>query len=695
MDEFVSGLYELKNEVNCPDCTPIPQSASNQELRLDVDGRYPLMRASGTFFFSIASRTDWIANLTKTGLNSWTGEIWYKDGDTTSFPYTNVNIEVQRSQFPDQRSAAVTFLVGSTSNRTLTYKYKSPYFHEVEFEFDFEERIEPVTAIDTHAHPNRPATLPNETLSIETVYERTGFAVTKSGGDNPIIGLPPGSDARWSDNEMHDAMQIHWSRFANKPQWSMWVLFASIHEEGESLGGIMFDSNETITGPNPNHRQGTAIFYNTFIAQPPAGDPAPNAWVNRMRFWTAVHEMGHAFNLAHSWQKQHPPEWGRPWIPLTNEPEARSFMNYPFNVSGDQTAFFSDFEFRFSEQELLFMRHAPARFVQQGNADWFDNHGFQQANLSLEPSLKLELRVNRNQALFEFLEPVVLELKLTNISSQPKLISDKLLSELDHMIVTIKKDGQPARQFSPYAQYCWKTQLRVLMPGESTYQSLFASVGKGGWEIAEPGYYTIQVALHLEDTEEDLISNPLRLRIAPPRGYDEEFLAQDFFSEDVGRILTFDGSQVLTKGNDTLREVSAKLSDRSVAFHAKVALASAIAKEYKLLDLEDPKHPKVRVISSQVEEARQEFAEALTNKPKMAAESLGHIDYKYYADRYSSWLGKQGDTSSAANVQDELLTTLSSRNVTKPVLEEIKKQRDAYKQRKDSGHEKTAKKISR
>jgi hypothetical protein len=635
MDEFISGLYELGSAVSP---NPIPPPASSQELRLDVDGRYPLMRVSGTFFFSIAAQAHWIADLTSTGLDSWRGNIWYKDGSTTSVPYTRIRIKVQRSQFPNQRSATVTFSGGGASRQAFVYKYKSPFFRQVEFEFDREDGITPIMAIETHAHPNRPATLPSETLSIENVYERTGFAVTKSGGDT-AIGLPPGVEARWSDNEMHDAMQTHWSRFANRPQWSMWVLFASIHEDtpdyrGEELGGIMFDSSDSITGANPNERQGTAIFYNTFISQPSASEAAPDAWVNRMRFWTTVHEMGHAFNLAHSWQKQHPPQWGTPWIPFPNEPEARSFMNYPYNVSGGEREFFKDFEFRFSDQELLFMRHAPARFVQQGNADWFNNHAFEQANLSLEPSLKLELRVNRQQPLFEFLEPVVLELKLTNISSQPQLISDKLLSELDHMIVMIEKDGSPARQLSPYAQYCWKTQLRVLMPGESTYQSLFTSVGKGGWEIAEPGYYSIQVALHLEDTEEDLVSNPLRVRIAPPRGYEEEFLAQDFFSDDVGRILTFDGTQYLTQGNDTLREVSAKLSDRAVAFHAKIALASAMGKEYKLLDLDDPKQPKIRVVSPQVDEARKEFSEALTDKPQIAAESLGHIDYKYYSDQY-------------------------------------------------------------
>ena len=595
-------------------------------------------------------------------LNTWTGDIWYKDGNTTNFPYTKVNIEAERSWFPNQRKAKVTFSGGGASARILTYNYKSAYFHEVEFEYDFEEGIFPVTEIQTHEHPKRPATLPSEDLSIETVYQRTGFAVSKSGGDNAIVGPPPGPEARWSDNEMHDAMQIHWSRYADRPQSALWVLFASQHEQGSSLGGIMFDDI------GPNHRQGTSLFYDSFISNPPAGDSAPDAWVKRMKFWTAVHEMGHAFNLAHSWQKA----LGNSWIPLANEPEARSFMNYPFRVSGGQTAFFSDFEFRFSDQELLFLRHAPFRFVQQGNADWFDDHGFQQANLSLEPSLELELRVNRQQALFEFLEPVVLEFKLTNISSQPRLISDKVLSELDHMTVMIKKDGKPARQFAPYAHYCWKSEVRALMPGESTYDSLFVSAGKNGWDIAEPGYYTIQVALHMDDTDEDLVSNPLMLRVAPPRGYDDEFIAQDFFCEDVGRILTFEGSQVLQKGNSTLREVTAKLSNRKVAFHANVALANSMARGYKLLDLDDLQHPKIKFTSPNLEEARKEFTTALMNQPDAAAETLGHINYRHYVDRYSDYLKQHGDSQGAVNAQDKLLQTLSNRNVPDQVLQAIK-----------------------
>ena len=75
------------------------------------------------------------------------------------------------------------------------------------------------------------------------------------------------------------------------------IIAAARHDQGRSLGGVMFDDI------GPNHRQGTAIFTDTFIQDAPPGDPNAAAWRNRMQFWTAVHEMGHAFNLAHAWQK--------------------------------------------------------------------------------------------------------------------------------------------------------------------------------------------------------------------------------------------------------------------------------------------------------------------------------------------------------------------------------------------------------
>ncbi len=706
---LVSGLYEWRLEIihprwpiqrpyplpipeplprPLPSPMPRPESEAliplwfgREELCLDVDRHYPQMVASGTIHAFISSRTHWIANLTVTGTNSWTGTIWYKDGDISFFPYTNVEIEVVSGWFTYQRRATVTFSGGGRPNRVRTFKFKSPYFHPVDFEFDSAEGETATISVDTCAHPNRPATVPCETLTVQEVYQRAGFDVTTSpGGIVPLVGA--GSNARWSDQEMHDAMQTYWSRFASKARWAMWVFFASLHEQGTSLGGIMFDDI------GPNHRQGTSIFNDSFISNAPAGDANPAAWVQRTIFWTTCHEMGHAFNLAHSWQKSLVFQGKGPWIPLADEPEARSFMNYPDNVSGGQSAFFADFEYGFSDGELLFMRHAPARFVQMGNADWFDHHGFQEVNISPEPALKLELRVNRERVIFEFMEPVTLELKLTNISSQPRLVDENLLSMADSLTAILKRDDKPARQFIPYAQYCWLPGKRVLMPGESVYESLFVSAGRNGWDMAEPGYYTVQVALHVDG--EDIVSDELRVRVAPPRGYDEEFLAQDFFSNDVGRIIAFDGSRFFTKGNDTLHEVAEKLSDRRVALRASLALGNEVMREYKQL-VDNPEEPRrklgIKIQPAQPEEARRLLATALTAQMATAVESVGHINFKRYVDRFSDLLTQQGAIEEAVKSQDALYQTMSTRQVNgrkilSRVLQDIKERRDSYKTKK-------------
>jgi hypothetical protein len=662
-----SGTYKWKH---------LPFHSLREELRLDVDGLYPQMTASGTIRHAIGSELHWIASLVAAGGNRWNGGIWYKDGAGALLPHTNVDVTVHRTPFGIGQTATVTFSGGALAPRTRTYFYSSRYFHPVEFEFDTVQGTTAVTEIDTAAHPNRPVTLPAETLSIGKVFRRAGFNVNGTGNNNVIPLAAAGADALWSDMEMHDAMQIYWSRFANKAQWSMWVLFAALHESGTGLGGIMFDDI------GPNHRQGTALFNDSFIKDPPAGDPAPAAWAARSKFWTACHEMGHAFNLAHSWQKS----LGTLWIPLADEPDALSFMNYYFFYPGGEPAFFADFHFRFSDQELVFMRHAPARFVQMGNADWFDHHGFEQAVVLPHSALRLELRANRAKPVFEFLEPPVLELKLTNVSDQPVLVDEGLLDASDEMTVVIKKQGKAARRWVPFARYCSKSRQRVLEPGASMYQSLFAAAGRNGWDLAEPGMYEVQAALRVRD--EDVVSNRLHLRIATPRSFEEESLAQGFFSDDVGRILAFDGSQHLQAGNDALREVVERLPDRRVAWHAQVALANPLSRNYKLLALGEGQarmmsaaeaDGRFKVVAAKVDAARKTFGAALLKNPEQAAESLGHVDYKYYVDRYAEWLAAHDDAPAAADCQERLYKTLAARKVSEPVLQEVARRRDSYR----------------
>lgn len=646
-----------------------------EDLRLDVDGLFPQNMASGTQYSGLTQVVHWIASVKASGSNRWVGSIWFREGATATFRYTTVDIRVARAQTASGQSATVTFSGGGMPNRTSVFQYASPYFQSIEFEFDAAAGTKAVTSINTGDHPTRPAGLPLEAVSLEAVYRRAGFNVTKSGGDSVVPLSGAGADSVWSNQEMHDAMQVYWSRFSPRAQWSLWVFFARLHEMGSSLGGIMFDDI------GPNQRQGTAIFEDAFISQAPGGDLAPDAWVRRMRFWTAAHEMGHSFNLAHSWQKS----LGTSWIPMSDEPTSFSYMNYPYRVPpGPENVFFQHFDYRFSDGELLFMRHAPYRFVQQGNALWFDHHAFEGAN-ALGNSLQLEVRVNRPRAQFEFLEPIVVELKLKNISAEPRLIPENALQASDRLTVIVKKDGGSARQYLPFARYCFQEKKSVLAADQAIYDSLFIGAGRNGWDLSEPGNYTVQVALHLDD--EDVVSAPLRVRVTPPRGYDEEHLAQDVFSDQVGRVLAFDGSSVLDNANDVLREVTERLPERRVAVHARIALGNAVAGTRKRLEVGGgfgPAQPLADLDARIVErpadaaEVQKQLTGVLTQETALSAETLGHIDYHDYVDRFAAWLAEEGDREGAAVAMSALYDALAKRGVKPAVLATIAAERDAY-----------------
>ncbi|MFN3727014.1 MAG: hypothetical protein ACK4SZ_11995 [Allosphingosinicella sp.] len=591
-----------------------------EEVQLDVDGRYPQMMISGTRANLFTTVGHWVAKVKKTPAGCYEGSIFYKNGTPGAIPHTFVSAKVVGGPFPATRKLEVVFSGGGAAAFTRTYAFDSAYRRKVEFEYDRVSDAVAVTSINTHAHPTRPASLANESLSIETVFRRSGFDATVSAGSGVVPIAAAGGDSLWTDQEMHDAMQIHWSRFANKPQWAMWVLFARLHVSGSSLGGIMFDDI------GPNHRQGTAIFSHAFIATPPGGDPNPAAWVSRMRFWTAVHEMGHAFNLAHSWQKS----LGVPWIPLANEPEARSFMNYPYYVSGGQSAFFANFHYRFSDGELQFMRHAPERFVQMGNEAWFSTHGFREAAQHGNPDYELKLTTSQSGNRFPYLMPPVVEIALVNRTGRTRTVSSARISEREDFTLILNGERQDARLWMPYMRHCGEGDDKVLKPGEALYDSVIAGAGKNGWDMAEPGRYCVQAVLEVDG--QPVYSNQLMVTVEPPRTREEEMLAGDLFTPEVGQVLTANGTRGLSDVSYVL-EKATELTDNPVSKLAAVALATPLAYSYKLLETDEQAvageapQQRVEVYPADPQAARKLIDGAIEDDADALVNAVGHTRF--------------------------------------------------------------------
>ncbi|MBC2901805.1 hypothetical protein [Streptomyces cupreus] len=659
-----SGVYALE----LPRPTIPTARLVLEELRVDVDGMMPTMTVSGTRTQLFGGGVTWIARVAWDDVQrAYTGTIFYRDGRTSLVPHTDVLVTLSGGfPFGGQRRARVTFTGGGRPDATRTFVFRRAAFRELGIEYDCASDATAVTDYHLHAHPNRPADLPNTHLTIEGAFTRLGIAVTKTGGDDVVPVIKAGSDGLWTDIEMHDAMQVHWSKWADTPQWQVWTLFAGQHIRGSGLGGIMFDDIGTA------QRQGCAVFSNSFISEPRPGDPHSDQAVQRLRFWTAVHEIGHTFNLAHSWDKD---ELTR-WIPLADEPLALSYMNYPFRYPGGESAFFADFRYGFSENELLFLRHAPERVVKQGAAPWFEEHAFERIRQAAPNALELTVRVNRPAARFEALEPVVAEVKLKNTSFVPVVVDRNSLLG-DRLTVIISADGREPRQWVPYARHCYLDDPYVLKPGESLYAPLFLSAGLNGFDLAEPGHYRIHALLKSEAGE--ILSAPLGIDVRPPASREEELLAPDVYTDEVGRVLAFGGSRgrtpALDHAGDILREVMERLPDSALAVHAAAALSRTATVPGRIL-VEDPEQPgnrEFRAVVPDPERALPLIEKAYGNLGA-AADTLGHIGLTQQVEQVAVALaaGGEGVTQEAVRLTTDLADTLDARDVLPAVVESVR-----------------------
>ena len=471
---------------------PIPEGPLAQRLRftlhVDIDGSDALNVVSGNvargLLVAPATLERFIGRVTASSSSSGVVNLVVEDF-SMPFPGGGIctRVEIGLNGAPSSHQADTTFVL-TDGRRMGPHRAirQSQFFREIEIEVDRESGARDPEPYDTHTHPDRPADLSRESLTIERSFRHAGIGITRSNATTTIASSAAGSDALWSETEMHDAMEANWSAFQNRPQWKMWVLQAK-RATSATLGGIMFDGE--IDEPGGVDRQGTAVFTECEFFHLPTGDyveanPPVNEAAARELFFDLIHEMGHAFNLAHSFQKHASSgtAWPAPsWMPTVQDPQAMSWMNYPdlATESGSPSSptlsatwFYNRFRFRFDRNELLFLRHAPDRFVQMGNEAWFTNHG-RISHSEVDPSLGFEIRTRK--PVFQLGEAMEIELKLWN--KGPRAIEVPghfdLLDGLLEIGITLP-DGRkwPVLPFSHARHH---VAPRMLEPGEALYRA--------------------------------------------------------------------------------------------------------------------------------------------------------------------------------------------------------------------------------
>lgn len=473
------------------------------------------------------------------GAGSW--EIVGSDRDdnrTTGRLYLKPAGSHSSSLIADLRldSALGSLPVGNSIH--FTVDYASSRLRSVGIELEREENIDPLPSYS----------LEGREVTMESALGKAGFEVSDVGQVSRI----PKPDTPWGNTQLHTLMEDFAQASLQRPAWQLHLLMLS-RPSRQGLLGVMFDTQQ------PLPRQGSAVFAGE-IERRVSSDHFP-----RKLLQTTVHELGHALNLVHRFER----EVGRA--------DSTSFMNYDWRYKGGdhRNEFWSKFDFSFDDDELEFLRHAPHRAVIPGGKPfhsvnyWADGNGGYKPYLPEQPIsiLNLDLKPPQGGAVFDFAQPVFLEVTLSNRSGRTLDLSPQWLDPKSGLLeILIRRRGEnESRSFIPVVERCYDLSADTadsVPPGQSISNNLNLTFGAAGFPFAEPGEYQVTALLAFPDrqNQRELVvrSNALRIRVAYPKSREEENDAMILQREDVGLYFALGGSQALPAARDALEEVRAR-----------------------------------------------------------------------------------------------------------------------------------------
>jgi tetratricopeptide (TPR) repeat protein len=680
----VKDFYLLRRKVSGTYKNPKSGSSTILELRVDVDGRRPQSRLSGDFFkvftfwgwtftlysssFVVENVTDTLSTKTEAVL---TGSVIYYSDPTR----VNDTIEVRIPRvgfFSPAADATVKFYTSGVLTSTYVCPKISEYFRKVTLEIDRFQTATYPPAAKTCADPH-PADLTCEDITTAIVYQRAGIDMTVTEDDvlNDPDSADPGSN--WDEAELHDLMENRFDSFSNTLQWNLYGVVVPRFGAGATYDsgyyGVMFDWGGYQAG-DTYHRQGSAVAYDAMMGRT-SGTLYNNAdKQNRFFLETFIHEIGHAFNLPHSWQRSANPDMA-----------SESFMNYPWKFTGGggstalqkETNFWSNFRWEFDDVELKWMRHANRNDVIFGGNDWIGN------NLSIytEPEreilnapLSLEVRARE---VFDYAQPVQVELKLKNISDHPQTVVANLEPEDGWVtLYIVRADGKRVRYLPPVRRLK-APKMVTLAPKESVYETVMISYSSKGPQFERPGEYHIRAYYNIEN-EGFIVSPSCRVRVASPKSQNTEELAYLMFSHEVAKFIYLGGSERYPTTIARLKEASQKYetTDPNVVPYIHAAMGRHLSRPFKKIVKKGDK----RLIAAR----KANFAEAvqhLETARKLSPSGLSAFDnitYNRLSVLLSDCYQKQNKSAEAVRVLQESLQYFQKRNVVKSVLEEYQTQ---------------------
>lgn len=545
------------------------------ELRVDVDGARPTRRVSadyrrvsdGTPLGSMrldrpsVSVTPSLVTVTGTADFTWS---------TTS---REIAVSIPRAGEAAGPAPATLSHAWPDGHPGITYRcaFESPWFRTVELEEACEAGVHKFESYDTGLLPSGGA---GRHLSHIAAFAEAGIELHVAKPPT-IVGLAgAGTDAAWSDAELNAAMEESFTRWADRPQWAVWMMHAFSHDSDAFAGpddprlqGLMFDRKGA-------ERQGCAIFYGAMRGG------APDTL--RRQLHTCVHELAHGFNLVHCWEKS----LARP--PIPSRPAAPSWMNYPDRFPGGTDRFWEHFGFEFDDLELVHLRHGFRDDVIMGGSPFLSNAALEQTPdwgsghpHHADPGLRLGLSVAPRLA---YGVPLTVDFELAVRGGEDRHVPTVLGPRSGTVDVAIRHPSGEASVFEPYIRHCRGGQTMRLAPGDPPVRdSAFLHYGRQGYPFRDPGRYELQARYTAADGS--YVRSPVvRTRIEGPRSAAERELgALTYGVEQAGALMSVMGSDAsaLARGNHALRAIIARFPEHPTADIARLVRGANAARSFK------------------------------------------------------------------------------------------------------------------
>lgn len=602
------------------------------DLRVDADGAHPLRKVSGDFVAISGSTHTYFGSFivdAPTITSSPAGEVIRGLGRfsfSAGAPVVQVTIP-RRTLFQPAAPATVQFFTVSNSpGATYVCNYVSGYFRTVTLQTEIVSNV-PGPVFSSYNTGLLPSGGPARNLSVVSAYAEGGVQMSQI-PSGPVINIAEaGPDALWSDAELLASMQHHMTHYGAAPHWDMWQVACLEHEIGPGLYGIMFDSKG---------RQGCAVFYLGI------GGATPSQL--RLQLYTHTHELGHCFNLMHSWQKS----LAKP--PGVDNPSALSWMNYPWNYPGGANAFWNAFPFQYVNEELIHLRHAfRNNIIPDANPFTIGADEIDPAVMSdpIEDHSELEFTISGTHTRHYLGEPVTLTMQLRSFDRRGRMAHANLNPRTSGISVAIARPDRRVVRFDPLVDYLMSAEPQMLADGEQIADSAYIGYGRGGLYFDQPGTYKVRAIYHAPDGSR-VLSNIAAIRVSHPATTADNEVADLMLGDEQGELFALRGSDApsLARGNAALDIVIDRHGTHPLADYARLVKGVNAARTFKTIDRTAP--GRLRVRSPNLTEAR-----ALLTA---AAASTSCVDDRIKArglDRLAAAEDAYGYIDSAAQARQE------------------------------------------